>query len=146
MSEGSGWVVSPGLLITSIWFWPRHVRLGLCSICPSGKWVRALEYQESGVPHPSHLYPLLGQILGPHAPWWPHKGIHSICRGVPLVAQMVKNLPAMQKTQVRPLGQEDSPDKGMQPTPVSLPGESHGQRSLVGYSSWVANSRTQPSD
>ena len=24
----------------------------------------------------------------------------------------------------------------MQPTPVFLPGESHGQRSLVGYSSW----------
>ena len=23
-----------------------------------------------------------------------------------------------------------------QPTPVSLPGESHGQRSLVGYSPW----------
>ena len=23
-----------------------------------------------------------------------------------------------------------------QPTPVSLPGKSHGQRSLVGYSSW----------
>ena len=24
-----------------------------------------------------------------------------------------------------------------QPTPVFLPGESHGQRSLVGYSPWV---------
>ena len=24
----------------------------------------------------------------------------------------------------------------MQPTPVFLPGESHGQRSLAGYSSW----------
>ena len=24
----------------------------------------------------------------------------------------------------------------MQPTPVFLPGESHGQRSLVGYSPW----------
>ena len=30
-----------------------------------------------------------------------------------LVAQMVKNLPAMQETQVWPLGQEDSPKKGM---------------------------------
>ena len=29
-----------------------------------------------------------------------------------------------------------------QPTPVFLPGESHGQRSLVGYSPWVCNSRT----
>ena len=28
------------------------------------------------------------------------------------------------------------------PTPVFLPGESHGQRSLVGYSPWVAESDT----
>ena len=27
-------------------------------------------------------------------------------------------------------------EKEMQPTPVFLPGESHGQRSLVGYCSW----------
>ena len=30
----------------------------------------------------------------------------------------------------RPLSWEDSLEKEMQPTPVSLPGESHGQRSL----------------
>ena len=36
----------------------------------------------------------------------------------------------MHKTRVRSLGQED------QPTPVFLPGESHGQGSLVGYSPW----------
>ena len=29
------------------------------------------------------------------------------------MAQMVKNLPAMQETQVRSLGREDSPEKGM---------------------------------
>ena len=33
-----------------------------------------------------------------------------------------------------------------QPTPVSLPGESHGRRSLVGYSPQVAKSRTRLSD
>ena len=33
-----------------------------------------------------------------------------------------------------------------QPTPVLLPGESHGRRSLVGYSPWVAKSRTRLSD
>ena len=32
---------------------------------------------------------------------------------VPLVAQMVKNLPAMQKTQSQSLGWENSVDKGM---------------------------------
>ena len=31
-------------------------------------------------------------------------------------------------------GLDDPLEKEMQPTPVSLPGESHGQRSLVGYS------------
>ena len=28
------------------------------------------------------------------------------------------------------------------PTPVFLPGESHGERSLVGYSPWVAKGQT----
>ena len=140
VSEGSGWVVSPGLLISSIWFWPWHVRLGLCSICPSGKWVRALEYQESRVPHPSHLYPLLVQILGSHSPWWPHKGIHPICRGVPLVvAQMVKNLPAVQKTQV-PCGavlacsvvSDSLQPHGLQPTRLLCPWDFLGRSTGVG--------------
>ena len=33
-----------------------------------------------------------------------------------------------------------------QPTPVFLPGKSHGQRSLAGYSPWGQKSRTQLSD
>ena len=33
-------------------------------------------------------------------------------------------------------------DKGIQHTPVFLPGESHGPRSLEGYSPWVAKSQT----
>ena len=49
---------------------------------------------------------------------------------------MVKNLPAMQETQVQSLDREDPLEKGMVPTPVFLPGESHGQRSLAGYSPW----------
>ena len=34
------------------------------------------------------------------------------------------------------LGQEDPLEKEMQPTPVFLPGESHGQESLAGYNPW----------
>ena len=34
--------------------------------------------------------------------------------------------------QVQSLGQEDPLKEGMQPTPVFLPGESHGQRNLTG--------------
>ena len=51
------------------------------------------------------------------------------------MAQMVKNSPAMQETWIQTLGQEDSLEKEI-PIPVFLPGEFHGQRSLVGYSPW----------
>ena len=51
--------------------------------------------------------------------------------GAPLVAQMVKNLPAMQGTPFRSLGQEDPLEKRMATHTLFLPGESHGQRSLV---------------
>ena len=51
-----------------------------------------------------------------------------------LVAQRVKNLPAMQETEVWTLGQKGPPEKGMAITPVFLSGEFHGQRSLVSYS------------
>ena len=40
----------------------------------------------------------------------------------------------MQETWVPSLGGEDPLEKERQPTAVFLPGESHGQRSLVGYS------------
>ena len=56
--------------------------------------------------------------------------------GTSLVAQLVKRLPTMRETQVRSLGQEDSLERKMATTPVLLPGESHGWRSLVGYSPW----------
>ena len=49
---------------------------------------------------------------------------------------MVKRLPTMRETQVQSLGREDLLEKEMATTPVLLPGKSHGQRSLVGYSSW----------
>ena len=50
-----------------------------------------------------------------------------------LVAQMVKNLPAMQETWVQSLGLEDPLEKEMA-TPVFLPGKSHRQNCLVSYS------------
>ena len=53
-----------------------------------------------------------------------------------LVAQLVKNHPAMQETQVPSLGQEDSWRRKWQPTSVFLPGKSHGQSSIAGYSQW----------
>ena len=49
---------------------------------------------------------------------------------------MVKNLPAMQETRVQSLGWKTPWRRKQQPTPVVLPGKSHGQRSLVAYSPW----------
>ena len=43
-----------------------------------------------------------------------------------LVAQMVKNLPAIQETWVQSLGGEDPLEKGMATIPVLLPGEFPG--------------------
>ena len=57
------------------------------------------------------------------------------------MAQMVKNLPAMQGTQVQSLGQEDALEKGMATHSIFLPGEFHGQRSLVGHSPWGRKER-----
>ena len=48
-----------------------------------------------------------------------------------LVAQLEKNLPAMQEIWIQFLGWEDPLEKEVATTPVSLPGESHGQRSLA---------------
>ena len=48
----------------------------------------------------------------------------------------LKNLPALQETWVWSLSQKDPLEKKWQPTPVLLPENSYGQRTLVGYSPW----------
>ena len=48
---------------------------------------------------------------------------------------MLKNLAAMQETQVPSLGREDPLEKEMATSPVFLSGEFHGQRSLASNSS-----------
>ena len=53
-----------------------------------------------------------------------------------LVVQTVKNLPAMQETQVRSLGWEDPLEKGMATHSSILAWRIRGQRSLVGCSPW----------
>ena len=53
-----------------------------------------------------------------------------------LVAQMIKNPIAMWETRVPSLGWEDPWRRDWLPTPIFLPREFHGQRTLVGYSQW----------
>ena len=59
------------------------------------------------------------------------------------MAQMVKDLPPTQETQVQSLGWEDPLEKGMVPTPVFLPGEFHGQRSLPGPRAHIEGCTTE---
>ena len=49
---------------------------------------------------------------------------------------MTKSLPAMQETEFDLWVRKIPRRRKWQPAPVFLPGESHGQRSLVGYSPW----------
>ena len=53
-----------------------------------------------------------------------------------LVAQVLKDLPAMRETWIQSLAWDDPWSRAWQPTPVFLPGKSHGQRSLAVYSPW----------
>ena len=64
-----------------------------------------------------------------------HRRFQALSR-TSLVAQMGKHLSTMQETWVPSLGQEDPLERKWQSTPVLLPGKSHGQRRLVGYSPW----------
>ena len=50
------------------------------------------------------------------------------------MAQMVKNLPAMQETRLHSWVRKIPGRSEWLPTPVFLPGKFHGQRSLAGYS------------
>ena len=63
------------------------------------------------------------------------------------VALVVKKLPATQAV-IRDLGSISVSGRfpwrrAWQPTPVFLPGESHGQRSLEGYSLWGCQDTTE---
>ena len=52
------------------------------------------------------------------------------------MAQTVKNMSEVQEIWVQSLDWEDPLEKQMATTPVFLPGKSHGQSNLVGYSPW----------
>ena len=62
------------------------------------------------------------------------------------VALLVRNPPAI-AGDIRGASWEDFREEGMAPTPVFLPGESHGHRSLAGYSPWgLKESKTEATE
>ena len=54
-------------------------------------------------------------------------------------SRAAKSLTETQETWVQSLGQEALMENKWPPTPIFLPGKSHEQRSLVGYSPWGHN-------
>ena len=97
---------------------------------------------KSSISLPSYPYPPIHTLL--FIPSYSHPPIHTLLfiydyvliRGFP-DSSVVKNPPARQKTQktwVQSLDQEDPLEEGMATHSVFLPGESHGWRSLAGYS------------
>ena len=65
---------------------------------------------------------------------------HSIMdKWLPWWLREVRHLPTMQETGFNPWVRKISWRRKWQPTPVFLPGKSHGQRHLVGYSPWKTN-------
>ena len=57
-----------------------------------------------------------------------------------MVAQTVKNLPAMQETQIQSLGQEDSLEEEMATHPSILAWKIPWTEEPCGYGPWVCNS------
>ena len=90
-------------------WWPSYLRQILSQLCPLNNM--------------SGYSCICGQVMSPWA--------------ASLVAQMLKNLPAIWETQIQSLGQEDSPGEGNgNPLQYSCLEKPHGQKSLVGYSPW----------
>ena len=94
-------------------------------------------FHEHAEPPLFHLY-IYWLLLWPHYTHT-HRGAWSTIQatlGTSLVARMVKNLPAIRKTRFDArVGMMPWRRKRL-PTPVFLPGEFHGQRSLMSYSPW----------
>ena len=103
-------------------------------------------------PFPTHRFPTLCSVLLTHSPSGfllirqavvicPRESSLTLMRFLTifwasLVAQMVKNLPAMQETRFGPGGGKIPWRREWQCTPVFFPGEFYGERSLASYSPW----------
>ena len=82
--------------------------------------------------------------MGSHRVGHDWSDLAAAAAGIPrasLVAQMVKHLPAMQETRFNHWVRKIPWKKQVAPHSSLLPGESHGWRSLVGYSPWVSRVR-----
>ena len=100
--------------------------LGICINRTNSEhpWIVLAQYQSTLGQRKKITLKTLNNHLIPSLPFW-----------ASLVAQMIKNLPAMQETWVQSLGREDPLEKGMA-TYASILAWRIPQRSLAGYSLW----------
>ena len=100
------------------------------------------EYVKAIYCHPAYLTSMQNARLDEPATNWKYQQPQIWAS---LVSQMVKNLPAMQETQFWSQCQVEKIPwrREWQPTPVVLPGEFHGQRSLAGYSQSMGSQRVR---
>ena len=95
---------------------PQPGRTGMCGPCRPCDGAQKACVQQG---------PVLWKAIFPWA-WWHEEMVWGWFKGIifivhiSLVAQMVKNLPAMQETWVWSLGQEDSLEKGIATHPIIL--------------------------
>ena len=113
--------VSRALVILAL-----HLHFSLFQQPPSLTWcARVCGFQQPSTPASS--LPLSREVTPtPTNPWFSLDYVTS------LVAQLVKNLPAMQETRFDPWVGRIHWRRGWRPTPVFLPGKFHEQRSLTG--------------
>ena len=125
--------------------WLSWLRICLQSRRPGfNSWVGKIPWRRERLPTPVYWS---GEFHGLYSSWGAKSqtqlsDFHSLTQSwkwVSLEAQVVKNLPATLETQ----GPGFNPWVGKipwrrewQPTPVFLPGKSHGQRSLMDYNPW----------
>ena len=67
---------------------------------------------------------------------YPLRNVFVTFHGASLIAQLVKNLPSVRRAGFDSWVRKIPWRRTWQPTPVILPGEPHGERSLTGYSPW----------
>ena len=137
VGDGHGSLAVHGVTKSQTWLWDWTTTTQLNSDSISFQKVR---HHCFVIPHAPGGTDIRDEAMGCLYLWAVYIYIYSLldldlCRvkmGFPGGSE-VKNPPAMQEAQVWSLDQEDPLEEGRQPTPVFLPGESHGQ-SLVGYS------------
>ena len=135
--------VSPGCMVSSakwrnVWLQclAQNIKDFLLDSLPFWKFIYLFGCTRSSLGALVVAHELLAVACGILVPWpeiepWPL----ALLLRASLVAQRLKHLPEMRETWVWSLSREDPLEK-WQPTPELLPRESHGQRSLVGYSPW----------